>query len=33
MAYSEKIKYPSTGPEGSRKLKLPDFQAIGILRW
>jgi len=22
-----------TGPEGSRKLRLPDFKTIGTLRW
>jgi hypothetical protein len=22
-----------TGPEGSRRLRLPDFKAIGIQRW
>jgi len=22
-----------TGPEGSRKLRLPDFKAIGTWRW
>jgi hypothetical protein len=22
-----------TGPEGSRRLRLPDFKTIGILRW
>jgi hypothetical protein len=22
-----------TGPEGSRRLRLPDFKTIGTLRW
>ena len=22
-----------TGPEGSRKLRLPDFKTVGTLRW
>jgi len=30
-----KVKYsnPITGPEGSRKLRLPDFKTFGTFRW
>ena len=24
---------PWTGPEGSRRLRFPDFKTIGTLRW
>jgi len=31
----DKVKYsnPITGPEGSRKLRLPDFKTFGTFRW
>jgi len=25
-----KIKHPCTGPDGSRRLRLPDFKTFGI---
>jgi len=39
MAWKEVIKGKSiplqawTGPEGSRRLRLPDFNTVGTLRW
>jgi hypothetical protein len=27
------LYWPNTGPEGSRKLRLPDFKTIRALRW
>jgi hypothetical protein len=29
----ESLYRPVTGPEGSRRMKLPDFETIGTSRW
>jgi len=29
----ESLYSPFTGPEGSRRFRLPDFETIGTWRW
>jgi hypothetical protein len=29
VALLRRLRYPCTGPEGSRRLRLPDFKTVG----